>query len=64
MHADALASLAASLALPAGAMEKVFVYSHDLYCLRIALEDYQESKGNCQGKEALESSTGPDLRDW
>jgi len=31
MHADALASLAASLALPAGAIEKVFFYSHDLY---------------------------------
>ena len=28
-HADALASLAASLAFPAGAMEKVLVYSHD-----------------------------------
>ena len=39
-HADALASLAASLALPAGVMEKIFVYSHDLYCPRNALEDY------------------------
>ena len=46
-HADALASLAASLALLAGAMEKVFVYSHDLYCPRVALEDYQEPTGNC-----------------
>jgi len=31
-HAGALASLAASLALPARVAEKVFVYSHDLYC--------------------------------
>ena len=62
-HADALASLAASLALPAGAMEKIFVYSHDLYCPRIALKHYQESKGEYQGKEALELSTGPELKD-
>ena len=45
-------------------MEKVFVYSHDLYCPRIVLEDYQKSKGGRHGKEALESSTGPELRDW
>jgi len=38
-HADALASLAASLALSAGAAEKVLVYSHDLYCLKLALEN-------------------------
>ena len=63
-HADALASLAASLALPAGAMEKVFVYSHNMYCPRTALENHQESKGECQGKEALELSTGPELKDW
>ena len=30
-HADALASLAASLALPAGVVEKILVYNHDLY---------------------------------
>jgi len=62
-HADALASLAASLALPAGAVEKVFVYSHDLYCPRIAPEDYQEPTGNRHDKEALELSTGPEPRD-
>jgi len=38
-HADALASLAASLALPAGASEKVLVYSYDLYCLKFAFEE-------------------------
>ena len=30
-HVDALASLAALLALPAGATERVLVYSRDLY---------------------------------
>ena len=63
-HADALASLAASLALPAGAVEKVFVYSHDLCCPRIAPEDYQEPTENCQSKEVLESSAGLKPRDW
>jgi len=38
-HADALASLAASLALPPGVTEKVLIYSHDLYCPRFAFED-------------------------
>jgi len=41
VHADALAFLAASLALLAGATKKVFVYNHDLYCLKFALEDNQ-----------------------
>ena len=39
-HADALASLVASFALPAGVVEKIFVYSHDLYCPRFAFEDH------------------------
>jgi len=38
-HTDALASLAASLALPAGATEKVLVYSRELYCCNFAFED-------------------------
>ena len=63
-HADALASLAASLALPAGAVEKIFVHSHDLYCPRIAFEDNTEPTGDCQDKEALELSAGPESRDW
>jgi len=37
-HADALASPAASLALPAGAVEKILVHSHDLYCPRLLLK--------------------------
>jgi len=62
-HADALAFLAAFLALPAGAAEKVLVYSHDLYCPRFALEDNQKPIGNLQVIEALETSAGPELRD-
>jgi len=42
MHVDALASLATSLALPAGMAEKVLVYSHDLYCPRFTFEDNQK----------------------
>jgi len=61
-HADALASLAASLALPAGAAEKVFVYSHDLYYLRFAFEDNQKLTRDIQVKETLETSAGPELR--
>jgi len=39
-HADALAFLAASLALPAGVVEKILVYNHDLYCPRTAFEGH------------------------
>jgi len=41
-HANALVSLAASLALLAGAAEKILVYSHDLYCPSFAFEDNQK----------------------
>ena len=63
-HADALAFLAASLALPAGKTKKVLVYSHDLYYLKLALKDDQMSIGDLQVKEALETSAGPELKDW
>ena len=62
-HADALASLAASLARPAGVVEKILVYNHDLYCPRVTFEDRQRLTGDCQAKEALETSAGPKLRD-
>ena len=62
MHADALASLAAFLALPAGAAEKVLVYSHDLYCPRFAFEDKQKPTRDLLVKETLETSTGPELK--
>jgi len=38
VHADALASLAASLALLVGVVEKILVYSHGLYCPRSLLK--------------------------
>jgi len=63
-HADALASLAASLALPAGATEKVFVHNRDLYCPKFALEGNQTQKIDFQVKEVLNTSIGSELRDW
>jgi len=62
-HADALASLAVSLAHPAGAAEKVLVYSHNLYWSRFTFEDNQNPTRDIQVKKALETSTGPKLRD-
>ena len=56
-HADALASLAASLALPAGATERVLVYSRDLYCCKFVLEDSRTPRGDLQVKEVCETST-------
>ena len=63
-HADALASLAASLALPAGAKERVLTYSHDLYYYKFALEDSKTPRGDLQVKEVLEISTTLEPRDW
>jgi len=63
-HADTLASLAASLALPAGAVEKVLVYSHDLYCPKLAFKNNQIPIGNLQVKETLETLAGPEFRGW
>jgi len=63
-YADALASLITSLALPAGATERVLVYSCDLYCCTFTLEDSKTPKGDLQVKEVLETSTSLKLRDW
>jgi ribonuclease HI len=60
-HADALASLAASLALPAKAKEKVLVASRDLYCPKFSLEEVETI---ADAMENLEISTGPEPRDW
>ena len=40
------------------------MYNHDLYCLKFALEDNQKQTGDLKVKEALETSAGPELRDW
>ena len=53
-HADALASLVASFALPAGAKEKVLVCSRDLYCCKFALEDSKTPRRDLQVKEVFE----------
>ena len=63
-HADALSFFTAFLTLPTRAAEKVLVYSHDLYCLKLALKKDQISIGDLQVKEALETSTGLELTDW
>jgi len=63
-HTDALASLDASLALPARATEKVLVYSHGLYYCRFVLEDSRTPRGDLQFKEVLETSTSLKPRDW
>ena len=44
--------------------QKVLVYNHDLYCPRSAFEDNQKPTGDLQVKEALETLTVPELRDW
>jgi len=61
-HADALASLAASLALLAGATESVLVYSRDLYCCKFAFEDSRTSRRDLQVKVVFETSTSLELR--
>jgi len=52
-HADALASLDASLALPTGAVEKVLVHSRGLYCLIFALEENKTNKKFFMSKKFL-----------
>ena len=61
-HADALTSLAALLALPAGAIERVLIYSRDLYCCKFVLEDSKTPRGNLQVQEVLETSTSLEPR--
>ena len=63
-YVDSLASLAASLALLVGVVEKILIYSHDLYYPRFAFEDHKKLTRDLQVKEALETSTGTELRDW
>jgi len=60
-HIDALVSLAASLALPAGATKRILIYSHKLYCSRFALEESKTLRRDLQVKEDLETSTSLNL---
>ena len=52
-HADALAFLVASLALPPGVVEKILVYSHNLYCPRVTFEDHQSRQETVKPKKLL-----------
>jgi len=63
-HADALASLTASLALPAGATERVLIYSRDLYHCKFAFGDSKTLRRDLQVKEVLETLTSLKPRDW
>jgi len=63
-HADALASLAASVALPAGVTERVLIYNHDLYYCKFTFEDSKTLKGDLQVKEVFETLTSLKLRGW
>jgi len=60
-HADALAYLTASLALPA---EIVLINSYDLYCCKFVLEDNRTLRGELKVKEVLKTSTSLEPRDW
>jgi len=59
-----LASIAASFALLDRAMEKVLIYSHNLYCPKFAFEESQTLRGDLQVEEVLETSIGLELRYW
>jgi len=52
-HADGLTSLAASLALPIRATERVLVHSSDLYCCKFILEDSRTPRGDFKLKRFL-----------
>ena len=45
-------------------MERVLIYSHDLYCPKLFLEDDPIPAENLQVKEALGASVGPELWDY
>jgi len=63
-HANALSSLAASLAVFAGTAERVLAYNCDLYCNKFALDDSKTPRRDLQVKEVLETSTSLEPRDW
>jgi len=52
------------LALPAGATERVFIYSRDLYCCKFALEDSKTPREDLQVNEVFGTSTSLKISDW
>lgn len=63
-HADALASLATSLALPGGTSVKVLVFARDLYYQRFTSQQTKDEGANSPPTEVLETSTSKGSRDW
>ena len=59
-HADALASLATSLVLPPGATEKIWIYTHDLFCP----DPPYEGIPLLPSAEALQVAANSINRDW
>src|SRR3954470_17409084 len=59
-HADALVSLATSLALPPGASEKIWIYMHDLFCPNPPYDGIPM----LPSAEALQTSANSINRDW
>src|SRR5436190_4831073 len=59
-HADALASLATSLGLPPGATEKIWIYTHDLFCP----DPPYEGIPLLPSAEALQVAANSINRDW
>lgn len=61
--ADAMVSLAASLALPAGFMKRVLISALDLCCPKIVPKEDINSTWDPHNEEVLDISTSPELRD-
>src|SRR3954462_4199978 len=59
-HADALASLATSLVLPPGSSEKIWIYTHDLFCP----DPPYEGIPLLPSAEALQTLADSATRDW
>src|SRR3954464_6236154 len=59
-HANALASLATSLALPPGAIEKIWIYTHDFF----SLAPPYEGMPHLPSAKALQVATDSINRDW
>lgn len=55
--------LVALLALLARMTEKVLVFTHDMYCPKSALRNESTATEDLQDAKALESLTGPEIRD-
>jgi len=44
--------------------EEVLIHRRDLCCLKFSLEEINTPKEDLQVKEVLETSMGPEFRDW